>query len=807
MKRRLLFAAWMCCLTIFMVAQPKQVNHITEETVHITVPSASVKDWFNLIQRQGIILSYNPSLLDLNEYQRVNADRLTVRKLLQTILSDYRFKIIPAEGNKIILQIEGRKYRMVTGVVREAISHEKLYGASLIFSRGSQSQHYAITNSNGQFAVSLLPGNYHIEVRYMGYKSHKQTIHLEKNLALHIDLDPISFELKGVTVNKEYNIDELSEVSPSNMLSFNSIDFFSQINVLPGVTGTAASGNLQVNGGGNDENLILLDGVPIYHPNHINALMSPINGDAIKSVTFHKNFFPSEYEGRLSSITDIRFKEGNKQHFSGSTTIDMPAASATFEGPIVKNKLSFIVGTRRSWQDLFKGNSYDENKIDHTFYDINAKLSYDINDRTSLQFVGYRTSDHYLLPNEDGAIKSLLKWSNEIYALKFNTVWGSKLFNTTSITASNYSNEVYAPLIGFKERRFTKGGIKSLNMSSTFSYNIDDMYTLSCGIKYSNERFDVAATGDSINNMRKYINQFSVFYDNKIRITNRLYTQFGINVVAYLPHADRSFNSFQPRFSIKYFFSDKDMVYAGISKMEQFYHALRFDIMPLPNDFRMPSVMGFTPSISEHYELGWKHFLRHGYMESSVYYKKRDHIVALRPDYSETSFAWKRYVMNGNGSSHGVKYFLFCNWTKLMLQFSYAYSRSMEKYDILKNRGSLPSLFDIPHVCQLATTYKITKLSGLSVGFLAQSGRMTDYDYDAEGITVDQFRTKRRNSNFRIDAAYNFVKTFKRSHTRLLLRAGLYNILGNPPEEDFINMFSSYPPKHCMPFGCISFRF
>ena len=178
-----------------------------------------------------------------------------------------------------------------------------------------------------------------------------------------------------------------------------------------------------------------------------------------------------------------------------------------------------------------------------------------------------------------------------MYALKFNTFLGKRIINTNTATYSSYENSVYAPLIGFDESKFVKGGTKRVAFSSSFNFNPLDIYTITGGIKLSHEHFDMFASGDSLNNIKKFINQLSFFYDNKIRITDKIYTQLGINFVAYFPHNDKSYYSLQPRFSFKYFFDEKDLLYVGISKMEQFYHSLRIDLLPLPTDFRMPSIM------------------------------------------------------------------------------------------------------------------------------------------------------------------------------------------------------------------------
>ncbi len=807
MKIKILFAGLIWCLSISVTAQTNESNHAADETVNITVSSATVKEWFGLIESKGIILSYNSSMIMMDRQRTVSKGERTVGALLNSILSEYKFKIIPAESKKLILQIEGMKKNTLTGSIKESETGEKLYGAVIIFKQPDGKIKYATSNSNGVFTTDLFSGTYSIEVRYMGYKPHNQRIEINKDLSLNIKLVPMTFALKEVTVKTRQSIDELNESTPSNMISFNSTDFFSKINILPGVINSDASGHFNVNGGNDDENLILLDGIQIYHPNHLNPMLSPLNGDAIKNITFHKNYFPTEYEGRLSSVTDIKIKEGNKQKFMQTLTLDMPAASAVFEGPIIKNKLSYMIGGRRSWLDLFNNQSANEDRLDHSFYDLNAKLSYDINDHSSIQITGYKTGDKIILPNEDGSIHDALKWKNEMYALKFNTFLGKRIINTNTATYSSYENSVYAPLIGFDESKFVKGGTKRVAFSSSFNFNPLDIYTITGGIKLSHEHFDMFASGDSLNNIKKFINQLSFFYDNKIRITDKIYTQLGINFVAYFPHNDKSYYSLQPRFSFKYFFDEKDLLYVGISKMEQFYHSLRIDLLPLPTDFRMPSIMGFIPSTSNHFEAGWKRYIGNGYIESSVYYKRRNNIVAFRLEISQLNSGWSKYIMNGDGKSYGIQCFFYNNWEKFTLQMSYAYSRSKEKYSDLPEKGEVPSLYDIPHSANMALTYKFAPTSSVSIGAILQSGRIKDGDEEYGAYTLNQFRTERRKTRYRIDAAYNFTKNFKRDNTRLMFRIGLYNMIGNPSEEDIIDMYSVNWGIHCLPFGCISFKF
>lgn len=301
--------------------------------------------------------------------------------------------------------------------------------------------------------------------------------------------------------------------------------------------------------------------------------------------------------------------------------------------------------------------------------------------------------------------------------------------------------------------------------------------------------------------------QLSVYYDNKMRIFNRLYAQFGINFVAYLPRNFSKYYSVQPRFSFKFKINDENMLYLSISKMQQFYHYLGIDAMPLPIDFRLPSIMGFKPSTSEHYEIGWKLFLKQIRFESSAYFKSRNNILAFKPDVYVFDTEWNKYIMTGHGESYGVKFFMFGNWNKFLLQMSYSYSRSMEHFPELKDRGKVPSLSDIPHIGNFAATYKFTAKSSFSVGVFLHSGRIRDMgdDYESD-FSYDKFRVFRDDFSYRVDAGYNFINKFKNGN-KIVLRAGLYSILGNPSEEDVIEMYSTNYKKHCLPYFCISFKF
>ena len=628
--------------------------------------------WFGYIERQlDLTLSYNPSLIDLHKTCRISASgQMTVSQLLALVLEGYRFRTTFIPPRKLAIQIHRPQTYCLSGSVAEEGSGERLYGAVVVLDDGKEGKWHALTDADGRFRLYLPEGYYRMNISYMGYQPYTQPVRVDRDRTLRPALTPQLFEIAEVTVKSYKNGGELGELTPSNLLSFSGNDLFSQIWILPGVAGLPTGCNFQVDGGSSDENQLLLDGVPVYHPGHINSLLPVFNGDAVRSMVFHKGFFPTRLEGRLSSVTEVNLKEGNLQEHVRTLTLDMPAAGITLEGPILKDKLSYLVSARRSWLDFFDNLLSEDSRMNHSTYDYNAKLSY------------------------------------------------------------------------------------HLSPSSTL----------------------------------------------------RLMAQVGVHFVGYLPRHHRSYYSIQPRFSLKYQPAEKELLYLHFSRMEQFYHYLRFDYLSLPTDFRMPSIDGFRPRSSEHYEVGWKHFLENGQLDVSAYYKTRRHVVALSPDTSIEDARRDQYIMTGNGDSYGAKAYFYNTWKRWTLQLSYAYTRSREWFPRLEDRGKLPSLYDIPHQLGAALSCQIGRHSSLSLGGTVRSGRIIELDEFLDPLPANRFRTERERTRYRLDAGYSFRKDIG-ADKLLLLRLGLYNIVGNPSEEEVLSYYSVHWYGNCLPYASVSFKF
>lgn len=584
MKSKWLFLLlWMC-----VIVRPeawgqevKSANTVAEEWIQVSSSSATVLQWFEWIEKStGIVLSYNPAQMELGDVCRIeHGGKMTVETLVRRILSGYQMKIAVVPPRKLVIHARKIESYDVSGTVSEEDSEERLYGAVVTLEDKDGKQWNTISNGKGIFRLHVPEGTYTLKTSYMGYAPQSQSVRVTRDCFVRTCLKPLLFEIEEVTVESGKRENELGELTPSNLLAFSGGDLFSQIWILPGGTSSLAGQNFMVDGGGYDENQLLLDGVPVFHPGHFSSLLPVFNGDAVKNMVFHKGFFPTPLEGRISSVTEVNLKEGNKKEHVRTLTLDMPAASVMLEGPIIKNKLSYMVGARRNWLDFFDSLLSEENRLNHSTYDYNAKLSYNLSPVTMMNFLAYGARDDFHLPiEENGENVSVLRWDNQAYQLSFATQKG-RLGN---------------------------------NVTTDFSYSLENLYHARWGVKYAYEVYDLVSQGEEMRVRHEPVNQVSVYYDNLLRISPEFSVQVGVHGVAYCPQHHRSYYSIQPRLSVKYFPSERNLLYLNFSKMEQFYHFLRFDSFSLPTDFRMPSIDGFKPRSSEYYEMGWKHFMDSG---------------------------------------------------------------------------------------------------------------------------------------------------------------------------------------------------
>lgn len=738
--------------------------------------------------------------------------QLSVRRLLQILLQDYDFRLIEMGGRKLLIQVDHVLVYDLTGSVRESGSGERLFGVSVRVTDSEGRSTYAVTDANGLFNLSVRRGPCHLTLSYIGYLPIEQRLDIDRDRLLNLLMQPQVYAIKSVDVKRRKSMEELDETAPSNLIAFSNADLFSQIRLLPSVSVSNTNMSFHVAGGSADENLFLLDDTPIYSPQHFNSMQAPFNGDAVKSVSFHSGYIPTQYEGRLSSVTNVRLKDGNKQRFEHTLSFDMPSVSLVSEGPVIKDKLSYLASLRRSWLDLFDDFLRPEDRTNLTAYDYNLKLDYEIDSLTTIKASAYNSNEDFHLSPDDEEIftdnskkHSVLHGNNQLYTLSLNTLLSPQFTLRGNIAYSRYTSRANARDFGIAGTDIIRSRISTMSSHIDCAYTPGALYTAHFGIRGAWEKYILGGVFTAPEATEEAVRQLSLYYDSRIRLTPELYIQVGLNYVFYHPRHNKEFHSVQPRFSMKYALADNDLLYGSVSRMEQFFHHVMLTEITMPFDFLMPSIGGFRPSYSTHYEVGWKHYFRSGIMEVSAYYKQRESVLSFRPWPNENGSTWADYIMEGNGDSHGASFYFYNQWHRLGWQLSYTLSKSREWYAALPLRGKMPSLYDIPHNLNSVVSYRMGHHSTVALGGTLRSGRVLgDDDLDIP-MTPSTFRTSRDHMRYHIDMSYTFQRKYRLGN--FLMRFGLYNVLGNPSEEEMLYFFSVQTKKHCVPYATVTFKF
>ena len=769
--------------------------------------TATVLDWFKLIEEKGIILSYNSSNINLNEKITIKRNTFSIENFLHAVLYKYDFEANYSLSKKILLKIKGLKKIIFKGRVIDKDTQEPLEGCVIIMQAKSLKKYSTLTDSLGTFVIKLPCDKYRLNATYIGYKLYTSDLALYKKRSTVIKMSQTAIPLGEVNINTSPIADVVNYKGASSFLSVNDNDPFAQIYSLPGVAGTTVSGNLHVNGGQNDENLILLDGVSIYHSHHNNTLLAQFNGETVQKISFFDSFIPAQYEGRLSSVTDVRIKGGDKEQHHQTVGLDLPSASLTFDGPIVRNKLTYMISGRHSWIDFMKSLFSDTPNASRTFNDLTGKLKYQVNSNVSIEGLFYRSRDQYNDSIHGSIDHKILEWENLLYSVSCHAQLPKKISNTTIVSYSEYKNSIYAPIINISSPIYISEGMRNLSVKSNFSKHLDEYIDLSWGISASREKYNLLASKDTVQNEFKNVTQISSYLNSQIKISDKIYGNAALNFVSYLPKGNPSFFSIQPRFTVRYIPNNRNLFSLDFSRMEQFYHNICLGEIPLPTDLRMPSINGFKPSSSLHCEIGWKYIRENWRTSISTYYKRRFHILGIRYNMQPEYEGWNRFIMDGDGSSYGIKVHSISQWNKWLWNLSYTYSRSYEWFKEFENSEKRPTLHDIPHMFHCATSYRTGKESYLTIGGYVKSGTLVNILNN--DLLSEQFiyNRQRKSFNYRLDLNFTCSINSENKRIKFTYKVGLYNIIGKPKGNEVIDLYSIDTKKHCLPFFALNLKF
>ncbi len=635
----------------------------------------------------------------------------------------------------------------ISGYIKDAASGEALIGATVFV---KESKAGAASNVYGYYSVSTSPGNYTLVFSYVGYISKEVSVVVASNLKMDMELTAESTELKEVIVkgdrpNANVSRPEMS-VAKLEMKSIKQIpalmgevDIIKAIQMLPGVQSTSeGSSGFSVRGGSADQNQILLDEAVVFNASHLMGFFSVFNNDAIKDVRLYKGDIPAMYGGKLSSILDVRMKDGNSKKFSGIVGIGIISSRLTLEGPIIKDKTSFIVSGRRTYADMFLPLATDpdirKNKL--YFYDFNLKVNHTFNDNNRLYISGYFGQDVF-----KGKFASF-GFGNQTLTARWNHLFSSKLFLNTSLIYSRYSYE-----LGTEEGKPNsfkwQSDLKNYSTKLDFTYYLNNSNTIKFGAITSYQFFDPAtAKGVGSESLfgeykvpRNFGLEHAIYASNEQVVNYWLTLKYGIRLSAYqrlgaatIQNYDANYNkigetqyatgkvvktffNWEPRLGAQFMINDNNSIKASYSRTVQYLHLASNSNAGTPLDVWFPSGPNVKPQVADQYATGFFRNFFDNVVETSfeVYYKDMRNVVDFK-DYADLFLnkEMEGQVRVGKSYSYGAEAMVRVNGDKLSGWVSYTYSKTRRKINGVNNEQWFPAFYDKPHNVNVVLSYDIS---------------------------------------------------------------------------------------------------
>lgn len=718
----------------------------------------------------------------------------------------------------------------ISGYVEDEETGEKLIAASVFEQKSLAGLQ---TNNYGFYSITLPAGVVRLAATYVGYEPFELQVDLQKDTVIMIRLRPaITLQTVEVVSTGSARPEEETQMSvvqvpietikkiPSLM---GEVDVLKVLQLLPGVqSGGEGQNGLYVRGGSPDQNLILLDGVPVYNVSHLLGFFSVFNADAINQVTLTKGGFPARYGGRLSSVIDISMKEGNNKEFRGSASLGLIASRLTLEGPIVKEKASFIVSGRRTYLDvlvrplLAAASSEDEYSIRPTlyFYDLNAKVNWRINDRHRVYLSTYTGEDKFALrstqriQNSDDYFRfdAGTDWGNLTTALRWNYMISPRFFANTTLTYSQYK---FNFLAGSEDRQagttnaFSArylSGIYDYAFKADFDYVPDPghfvrfggaltHHTYDPGAFQYRVRFDDFNRDTTLGAMKSRSLEYYFYAEDDMRI-GALSINAGLHYSGFRVLDDQGafYHSLQPRLGLRYQLDNRWALKASYARMAQYINLLTNEGLSLPTDLWVPSTARIAPQFSDQWAAGTTRTLWDSYEFSvEAFYKRMDNVLSYKEgaDFLGLEQDWQDKVLQGMGESYGVELFLQKKIGKLTGWLGYTLAWNWRQFDDINGGRRYPFKYDRRHDASIVAVYDLTEKIRLSATWVFGTGNaitlpVTQYVipvtsehwfYEIESPT--EKNSFRMNNYHRLDVSMEFTR--KRTRYERSWVIGIYN--------------------------------
>lgn len=744
----------------------------------------------------------------------------------------------------------GQQAYTLSGYVLDADSKETLIGAAVYAPELKQGVY---TNAHGFFSLTLNQPITRLSVSYVGYtprafesiKPISQSMTIELSSSETLDEVVVTAESQRLRAPLSGALEIPVHIIKATPALLGENDLMKSLQMTPGVqSGTDGSAGIHVRGGGPDENLIILDGVPVYNVDHLFGFFSVFTPEAVKRVDLYKGSFPARYGGRLSSVVDVRTNDGNLQRYHGTLGIGLLSAKAHLEGPIIKDRTSINISARRSYLDLLiQPFLPQDSKGGFYFYDFNAKIQHRLSNRDRLYLSVYKGLDRFhanfteSYNSSDNQTKGHFDWGNTIANLRWNHIFSDKLYADWTASYTRYHFNVASHYKEFNKGKLIsdvhadyRSGIRDIASHLNLHYIISPSWELRLGAEYIRHRFEPEAYGyDAIgeerpsdeaiealkkNNRVIPAHDGAVYIESKAHLGRRWLVNLGLRGALFAVDG-KSYLSLQPRLDIDYKVSDQLALQLAYAHMNQNVHLLT-STLTLPTDLWVPTTGHIKPMTSDQVSLGAKLSLGKGWsLSSDLYYKQMGNILEYQDGASfiGNSTSWEHKVEMGKGRAYGLELMLMKQAGRTTGWIGYALSKSERCFPNGSINGGnwFPYKYDRRHSLNIVLTHQLSRRIDLSASWeMHTGGTMTvgvehqhilppdgdsEGSYSSQGSSIATYIPERNNYRLPITHRLNASINFNRYHKNGA--RSIWNI-------SVFNLYNAMNPSFILPRGSFS---
>lgn len=839
------------CILIFCVlwiSRPVlSQNNALNQLASVSFENYSFENAKNFLQEKlNVYFQYDPAIVPKNKYYSLTLYNTRGRQIVTEFLNQCGLGFIE-KGNNLILFLQAKKespeekpvYRL-SGYVTQSVNGEFL-GSAQIRLLSQPTGTYA--SSAGYFSIVLSPDTNFIVVTYPGFEAQLDTITgdrnyqinyqlklKEKNTVIQINQKADDFSLSGRSIidgssDKYYLNKNKTQWLPSML---GEADIMKAMALYPGVVnGSEGLLGIYVRGGDANQNLVLLDEVPIFNSYHLYGIFSIFNDEILKSAELMKGSFPARYGGRLSSVMSIQSKEGDNYKLKGSVNIGILSSKISLEGPIIKGRTTFVASFRRSYLDFlttplarfFLFNDSLENNI-YYFWDINARVTHKFNQKSRLSLSFYMGKDKAGLYEKNTVDNNITKiteqrgqlssWGNSAYSAKWVYQFSKKSILTLRSHYSQF-NYSYNQSYKFKKDYYNlsnsdindyteynlKNGIGDLEAAATIENFTRKKNRTAVGIGATRHNFipgnrSLLSKIDSVETTF-YYNDLSVnnqelfaFFENDFKLSDKFMINSGLRYQLFFLKDKKYYHLPEYRLEIKYRLNDITWFKFGANRNWQFFHLLNNLTLGLPSDLWVPSTSKFSPSVADQFSIGMTKNLKKWQLGSEIFYKTMNNLLEYKDNagYLTSAINWEDAVTQGKGLAYGWELYCEKSFGRLKGWFSYTLMWNKRKFEDLNRGEYFPYRYDRRHSIYVTLIYPIRKNITFSANWIFNTGFAVTLPIGkyASPTPNDPYRdifiygdrnNARVRDNHRLDFSFNFKKE-KKNYTRVL-SIGLFN--------------------------------